>query len=57
MIRHAIGFAAAMLAMATGAAADAPFSWTGTYDGFFACDRLTVPFSFTYMRIFLANAP
>ncbi|MCP4385150.1 MAG: hypothetical protein GY798_27695 [Hyphomicrobiales bacterium] len=40
MIRHTI-VAAALLVMATGAEADAPFSWTGTYDGFFACDRLT----------------
>ncbi|MCP4383678.1 MAG: hypothetical protein GY798_20060 [Hyphomicrobiales bacterium] len=40
MIRHAI-VAATMLAMATGAAGGEPFSWTGTYDGFFACDRLT----------------
>jgi hypothetical protein len=42
VIRHAIAAAAAaVLAMATGAAADAPFSWTGTYDGFFVCDKLT----------------
>ncbi|MCP4383439.1 MAG: hypothetical protein GY798_18815 [Hyphomicrobiales bacterium] len=41
MIRHTIVAAAATLAMANGAAADQTFSWTGTYDGYFACDKLT----------------